>query len=110
MKPKGLNVPAKMIQHIQVEVDPHEAIKALKADFLTGINVRSHAFIKDGKWTVTDEYHTSHSWTEDTVLREATPGEIQVFQAFQTIREYLVNRDQLRNTPPSLRNPEKTNP
>ena len=44
--------------------------------------------VKDGKLFVTKMYHTSHSWTDIEVIREATAADIAIQLLIDKIHKY----------------------
>ena len=52
---------------------------------------KSIAYIKDGFWMYEEEAYTSHSYSIDHKIREATEEEIETYNTFRELEQHLFN-------------------
>jgi len=86
MKLKGTRTKT---EKVEITTSFQEVFDSLRKTFRKKQGLDPKAYARDGKWYVDVEQHTSHSWTREKEIREATPEELDVLNAFLTLREYF---------------------
>jgi hypothetical protein len=78
---------------VAVEIDNKELVRALKYKVYTELRLPLHhkVFHKDGAWIERVLAHTTHSFEYDQIIRPGDQGDIEVFEAFHTLKEFLDN-------------------
>jgi len=75
-------------ERVNIEIADREITDIIINKIHKAFNIPTQTWINNEgilmKWT---EYHTSHSWTEDTVVREATEEDKAAFLVMSKLKE-----------------------
>jgi|TARA_R110001583_G_scaffold24503_4_gene89436 hypothetical protein len=78
---------------VDVEISPKELVKALKEEVYSRLNFPSpnkgRVYIKDERFVHEKSVYTTHSFEIEEDLGAAIEDDIEVFDAFHTIAEFL---------------------
>ena len=78
---------------VEVEIDPKELVKALKEEGYSRLNFPSpndgRVYIKDGRFVHEKSVYTTHSFELEEDLGLAIEDDVEIFDAFHTIAEFL---------------------
>jgi len=78
---------------VEVEIDPKELVKALKEEVYSRLNFPSpndgRVYIKDERFVHKKSVYTTHSFELEEDLGLAIEDDVEIFDAFHTIAEFL---------------------
>ena len=78
---------------VDVEISPKELVKALKEEVYSRLNFPSpndgRVYIKDERFVHKKSVYTTHSFELEEDLGLAIEDDVEVFDAFHTIAEFL---------------------
>tara|TARA_R100000315_G_C5222886_1_gene134459 strand:- start:308 stop:574 length:267 start_codon:yes stop_codon:yes gene_type:complete len=78
---------------IEVEIEPKELVSALKKELYSRLNLPDpsyeRVYIKDERWVSQRSVYTTHSFEIEEDLGPAIEDDIELFDAFHTIAEFL---------------------
>ena len=78
---------------VEVEIDPKELVKALKEEVCSRLNFPSpndgRVYIKDERFVHEKSVYTTHSFELEEDLGLAIEDDVEIFDAFHTIAEFL---------------------
>ena len=78
---------------VEVEIDPRELIKVLKEEVYSRMNFprpnEGRVYIKDGRFVHEKSVYTTHSFELEEDLGLAIEDDVEIFDAFHTIAEFL---------------------
>ena len=73
-------------EHKTAEISEQEANKVAIARILKVCEIPESSFILDGNLIEREEHHTSHSWTTDEKIREATPLDYSALEIVKRLK------------------------
>ena len=78
---------------VNVEVSTKDLVSALKSEVYKGLDIpnpkQGRVFVKDNKWVQQFIAHTTHSFELEEDLGPAMEEDVEVFEAFHTLAEFL---------------------
>ena len=78
---------------VDVEITPKELVSALKSEVYARLNFpdpkEGRVYVKDERWVIEKSAYTTHSFEIEEDLGLAIEDDIEVFDAFHTIAEFL---------------------
>ena len=78
---------------VDVEITPTELVSALKSEVYARLNFpgpkEGRVYVKDGRWVIEKTAYTTHSFEIEEDLGLAIEEDVEVFDAFHTIAEFL---------------------
>tara|TARA_R110001583_G_C5404823_1_gene386166 strand:- start:74 stop:340 length:267 start_codon:yes stop_codon:yes gene_type:complete len=79
--------------NVDVEITPKELVSALKSEVYERLCLpnpkQGRVYVKDGRWEIQTVAHTTHSFEIEEALGRAIEEDVEVFDAFHTIAEFL---------------------
>ena len=78
---------------VDVEITTKELVSALKSEVYERLCLpnpkQGRVYVKDGRWEIQTVAHTTHSFEIEEDLGRAIEEDVEVFDAFHTIAEFL---------------------
>ena len=78
---------------VDVEITTKELVSALKSEVYERLGLpnpkQGRVYVKDGRWEIQTVAHTTHSFEIEEDLGLAIEDDVEVFDAFHTIAEFL---------------------
>ena len=78
---------------VDVEITTKELVSALKEEVYAAMNLpnprQGRVYIKDGRWVIQKSVHTTHAFEIEEDLGLAIEDDVEIFDAFHTIAEFL---------------------
>ena len=84
MKIKGIKT-----QEVEVDINPKDAINAIRAQFLESLELDASAFIVDSVWYIREDIHQSGQWTQDIKIRAASKEEEEIYYSLIRLNKIL---------------------